>query len=293
MTPLPEIPDALAVNWAQWWPGEAERVARDVRERLGAAVAAWGLTELTPLEGGEVAMVLGARHAGGEVVVKLSPRVGEFAGEGEALALWAGEGIAPAVRGTRDGGLTLMLARLRPGGSLRDAGAGAAQILETIGGLCPRIHLEVAAGSFPSLAEYAAQERWTAKLAGRREHDELAGLLAPGDGDRLLHTDLHWLNVLRGGERWMVIDPKPHIGDPHAETFAFFAGPPLRAIPQARAAAREHVHGLAGGYARAAGLEPDRLLTWIRIRALAIIAEPEVATTPWGQRLSRLVDALG
>jgi len=36
-----------------------------------------------------------------------------------------------------------------------------------------------------------------------------------GNGDRLLHWDLHYDNVLAGSrEPWLAIDPKPLVGDP-------------------------------------------------------------------------------
>jgi streptomycin 6-kinase len=40
-------------------------------------------------------------------------------------------------------------------------------------------------------------------------------LSRPGPTDVLLHTDLHAGNVLAGERQpWMLIDPKPYVGDP-------------------------------------------------------------------------------
>jgi streptomycin 6-kinase len=262
-------------NWRAWWPSQADEIAADVRARLAAAVGAWRLSGLEPLTGGEVALVFAAATPGGDAVLKLSPRVAGAtdapAREGAALELWARAGIAPRVLGIRDDGLTLLLERVRPGHDLRHADAPA--IVRTIGALCPRVHLAVPPGRFGRLGEGSEAKSWRRALAGTRELGELEQLLTPTSDDRLLHTDLHWLNALRGPDGWLVIDPKPHVGDPHAEVFAFFDGPPLSAMPDGRQAAREHVRTLTALYARAAGLDRDRVQAWIRIRALAIVGQ--------------------
>jgi streptomycin 6-kinase len=92
----------------------------------------------------------------------------------------------------------------------------------------------------------------------------------------------------------VVIDPKPMIGDPHAEVFGFFDGPPLETIPGGRAAVREHVRRLSDVYARVSGMDRDRLETWIRIRALVFageLAEVDGDATR-RERVLRLADAI-
>ena len=301
-------------NWRAWWPAQAEAIAGDIRGRISAAVTAWRLTELEPLPGGEVALVFAAATPSGEAVLKLSPRVaGEtdaMAHEGSALELWSRAGIAPHVLATRDGGLTLLLEHIRPGHDLSHAEPGrvpalpgrksspppdAAEIVRTLGALCARIHLAVTPGRFRQLGEGSQALSWRRALDGSRELHTLERLLIPTRDDRLLHTDLHWLNALRGPDGWVVIDPKPYVGDPHADVFAFFAGPPLRAMPDGRREAREHVRALTELYAREAGLDRDRLEVWIRIRALAIVGEAGgtgVSQDGWRTRLLRLADAL-
>jgi streptomycin 6-kinase len=294
-------------NWRVWWPAQADAIAADVHARLTEAVAAWRLSALEPLPNGEVALVFGATTKGGEAVLKLSPRVAgetdELGQEGSALQLWASAGIAPHVLAARDDGLTLLLERVRPGHDLRHADAF--EIVRTLGALCPRVHLAVPPGRFRPLGAGSQAESWRRGLAGTRELDELEQLLTPTPQDRLLHIDLHWHNALRGPDGWMVIDPKPHVGDPHADVFAFFDGPPLGAMPDGRRAAREYVRTLTGMYAAAAGLDRDRIETWIRIRALAIVGEFAQAGAAegglgaagdrdhaWSERLLRLADAV-
>jgi streptomycin 6-kinase len=294
-------------NWRTWWPSQADAIAADIRARLAGAVTAWRLSELEPLPGGEVALVFAAATPDRDAVLKVSPRVAgetdELAQEGSALELWARTGIAPHVLAARDDGLTLLLERVRPGHDLR--GAGASEIVRTLGALCRHVHLAVPPGRFRPLGTGSQADSWRRALAGTRELDELEQLLIPTRQHRLVHTDLHWLNALRGPDGWVVIDPKPHVGDPHADVFAFFDGPPLGAMPDGRRAAREHVRRLTGLYADAAGLDRDRVETWIRIRALAIVGESAPAGAPavavgaasdpgraWSERLLRLADAL-
>jgi streptomycin 6-kinase len=210
-------------------------------------------------------------------VLKLSPRVpgetDELADEPHALALWARAGVGPQIHGTRDGGLTTLMERVRPGRNLRDTGADALEIVSTLGRLCPHIHLAGQGHRFRALRDASDISSWRRQLGGTRECDELERLLVPTAGDRLLHLDLHWLNALEGTAGWVVIDPKPVVGDPHADVFGFFDGPPVEAIPPMRGVARQHVHRLIGIYASAAGLDHDRVTAWVRIRALVYAGE--------------------
>jgi streptomycin 6-kinase len=285
-------------NWRLWWPAHAERIAADMRARLPAAIAAWDLRRLTPLTGGEVALVFAAASAYGDAVLKLSPRVAgetdELAAEPLALELWSVAGVAPRVHGSRDGGHTVLMERVRPGHNLRDAGAGALQIVSTLGRLCPLIHLAGQEHRFRRLRDGADIPSWRRQLAGTRERDELERLLEPADDDRLLHIDLHWLNALRGPAGWVVIDPKPLVGDPHAEVFGFFDGPPLETLADGRAGAREQLRRLTDAYARAAGLDRDRLEAWVRLRALVFAGQldAEGGDAARRERLLRVADAL-
>jgi hypothetical protein len=88
------------------------------------------------------------------------------------------------VLATRDDGLTLLLNRVRPGHNLR--GADAYEIVQTLGALCPRVHLPVTPGRFRPTGEGSQALSWRRALAGTRELDELERLPTPARGDRLL-----------------------------------------------------------------------------------------------------------
>lgn len=263
--------------------------------RCEEARRAWSLEHLQLLPGGEVALVLAARTASGEdAVLKLGPRAADRRRslEGTALALWAEHGVAPRVLGVRDDGETLLLERVCPGDSLGERGAGADEVLETIGAVCARIHLaadRIGEDGFPPLGDHARDDGWLESLHGTSEHDELVALLAPTAGDRLLHIDLHALNVLRGPRGWVAIDPKPCVGDPCAEVYGFLDGAPLRELPGDRGACRAWLRARLARYGRASGEDPERLAVWLRIRAQILLGE---GAGDKREPLLRLCDAL-
>lgn len=286
----------LLDNWADWRLGDVDALAADVLTRCEDAKRAWGLEALEPMPGGAVALVLAARTgSGADAVLKLSPRPAEQTSslEGAALALWADRGFAPRVIAARDDGMTLLLERVRPGESLAERGASADEVIETVGALCRQIHLragEIGDLGFPTLADHALGDGWSRSLAGTREHDELAALLVAGSDERLLHVDLHALNVLRGPRGWLVIDPKPCVGDPCAEIYGFLDGAPLNELPDDGARAQTWLRARLARYGAASGEDPERLAAWLRIRAQILIAQGAGAER---EPLLRVCDALG
>src|ERR687895_2130920 len=65
----------LEARWRGYWPGvDAADLVADVEGRLTSAAAAWGLKDIEPLDGGQVALTCGATQNGRPVVLKLNPR---------------------------------------------------------------------------------------------------------------------------------------------------------------------------------------------------------------------------
>jgi streptomycin 6-kinase len=159
----------------------------------------------------------------------------------------------------RDGGMTLLLERITPGGSLDDEDLAWEEKLEILGRLVARLHVpRPAPPSIPRLADYA--QLWRTALDDPGLVRELDGLLAGGSEDALLHGDLHPGNALRGRAGWTVIDPSAVRGDRHADIWALIC-------PQAPddSTTGERV----GLYADAAGLDAERARAWARVRAAA------------------------
>jgi streptomycin 6-kinase len=77
----------------------------------------------------------------------------------------------------------------------------------------------------------------------------------------LLCTDLHGDNILAAGRApWLVVDPKPYVGDPAYDVLQHMlcCEDRLAADPA----------GLAGRMARLAGLDPGRVRLWLFARAV-------------------------
>lgn len=193
--------------------------------------------------------------------------------EGLALDTWAGDGAVRLLR--TDGEWTHLLERLDAG---RDLTAVPVQeALEVAGTLMRRLRVPAPTG-LGLLSVEAAKLADRLALAAARATDSpvpnrlfaaaldvLGTLLAePRDGT-LLHTDLHYFNVLAAErEPWLAIDPKPISGDP-----AYEVAPLLwNRWPEAVATGDPGAESLrrAAIACAAAGLDPDRAGAWVLVR---------------------------
>ncbi|MDX1649937.1 MAG: aminoglycoside phosphotransferase family protein, partial [Myxococcota bacterium] len=205
------------------------------------------------------------------VVLKVQYPHRECAHEAEALRVWDGDGAVRLLAHdpTRH---ALLLERCTPGSPLSDRPPGEA--LEVLIGLLPRLWRRADA-SFHRLEEEAARwrrhlpERWAE--AGRPFErallDEalaaLEELPASQPEQVLLHQDLHGGNVLRAQrEPWLVIDPKPLVGER-----AFAVAPIVRSaeLGHEEKAVRRRLAQLA----RALDLDPERARRWALAQTLA------------------------
>jgi streptomycin 6-kinase len=142
--------------------------------------------------------------------------------EADGLALWNGDGAVRllAARKSEDT-QTLLLERCRPGAQLREMLAEPEQDV-VIARLLRRLwdHQPPAGGPFRPLEEMC--DYWAGSLEAKsgtalaRQAVSLLRELPASAGERvLLCTDLHAGNVLSAQrEPWLVIDPKPFVGDP-------------------------------------------------------------------------------
>lgn len=158
----------------------------------------------------------------GEAVLKITWPHPEATTESLALQVWNGHGAARLYRAdpTR---FAILLERLHD----RDLhGVDIDRACEVIGDLLTTLR-RPPHPRLPRLADYAERQavelRAAPPVIPRRYLDQAAALArelvarAPGE-ERLLHTDLHYGNVL-GAYRspWLAIDPKPVAGDPAFE----------------------------------------------------------------------------
>ncbi|NUO98790.1 MAG: hydroxyurea phosphotransferase [Nonomuraea sp.] len=201
--------------WSAGLPALAERYLEE-----------WGLRldEGPPMHG-VVSLVLPVvREDGSEAALKLQPVTDENDTEAHGLRAWAGDGSVLLLDADPETG-TLLLERLDSGRPL-SAVPDDMEALKILTELLGRLTARAAPPELRRLGDIAAamlgdvDRALTALPRDRDRHwlrwcaDAVAELVHE-PGDRLLHWDLHYDNVLAADrEPWLAIDPKPLAGDP-------------------------------------------------------------------------------
>jgi streptomycin 6-kinase len=237
--------------------------------------SAWQLELGDPyLPGGQCAWVAPARDpAGSELVLKVGWRHREAEHEADALRLWDGDGAIRCFASRRlDDTVALLLERCTPGRQLGKALPEPEQD-EVIARLLRRLWARPLTGGQPfgSLRDICA--RWAESVEiglalnrsvpdpglARAGADMLRELSRTDGPSVLLCTDLHAENVLSSErEPWLVIDPKPFIGDP--------AFDPVQHILNCdRRLARDPI-GVANRMAELCEVDPERVRLWLFAR---------------------------
>lgn len=220
------IPPDLAVSQVRYRGEEGRTWIEGLPALAESYLHRWDLRLDGPPWHGAVALALPVRRADGSpAVLKLQPVDDETAGEGAALRAWAGDG---AVMLAAWDGEAMLLERLdadRPLSTVADTDAAVTVIASLLG----RLQNRAAPPGLRSLSDVVSGmlDAVPQTLSGMSSPDERAALrrwasivaeVATEPGDRLLHWDLHYDNVLAGErEPWLAIDPKPLGGDPGFE----------------------------------------------------------------------------
>ncbi|MCT1478414.1 aminoglycoside phosphotransferase family protein [Microbacterium sp. p3-SID336] len=198
-------------------PDRAERLCATAEEFLRA----WDLRRDGTARSGEAGMLLPVRAADGErAALKVQAPSPEVDAAVRGLAAWDGRGIVRMLRSEAARG-AMLLERLDADRSLESVGEDEA--IRVVGGLLARLHSTPPVAGLPRL-EAVVQEMLdaadTARVLpaeDRRRVDRWTGAvaeLAHDAGERFLHWDLHFGNVLAGTrEPWLAIDPEPLVGD--------------------------------------------------------------------------------
>ena len=238
--------------------------------------------------GGSASWVAPARTRTGErVVLKLGWTHEEALHEADGLRLWDGKGTVRLIDSCVDGPTSALLLEIcDPGIALSRAMAEKDRDL-VIAGLLQRLWIEPPIGHpFRPLALMCDQwatsfELDNAKAIARGEEQIDPGLARAGielfrqlpltaDRSVLLLTDLHHDNVLSARrEPWLVIDPKPYLGDPAYDTLQHMLNFPGRLAADPR--------GLADRMAGLLGLDPGRVRLWLFARCVQeSVEEPDL-----------------
>jgi streptomycin 6-kinase len=225
-----DIPDELIAQHKHAGGKAGRAFVASLPQRAERFLRHWRLRLDGPSMYGRCALVLPVLRAdGSRAVLKLQDVDEETAGEPLALRAWNGDGAARLLACDDETG-TLLIERLDQARRLadlpdsREATLVVARLLarltatkapaglRSLGGIAARL-AERAAAATPRAAEPAERRLLVDCAAAVRE-------VAGEPGDRLLHWDLHFENVL-GSERapWLAIDPKPLAGDPGFDLF--------------------------------------------------------------------------
>jgi streptomycin 6-kinase len=268
--PWPDIPAHLALNCRKT-PERAVWLAA-LPDTIRSLAARWSLTLGAPLEGPHVSASWVAPASlpdGTSAILKLGLPHFEADYELAGLRFWNGD---PTVRlfAFENTLNAMLLERCHPGDTLH--ALDQAEQDTVIAGLLHRLwRVPTAPHPFrplsTMLANWAAETRaaehdWPDPVLVREGLRLFEELSRPTATDVLLATDLHAGNILRAQrEPWLVIDPKPFIGDPAYDVtqHIFNCESRLRTNP------RDVMHRLAD----LAGLDRDRVHLWTFAREAA------------------------
>jgi streptomycin 6-kinase len=235
----------------------------------------WSLEVGAPFQpGGQAAWVAPARtKAGEDVVVKVGWRHPEAEHEAAGLRVWDGQGsVRLYATEESDDTIALLIERCVPGSALASRPEPEQDLV--IASLLSRLWRELAPGhEFRPLQEMC--DAWAD--AFQQKSARRPGVLDPGlarEGARvfrslpasaerhvLLCTDLHAGNVLAAQrEPWLMIDPKPYVGDPTYD--------PLQHLLNCDERLHADPIGFVRRIADLLALDPDRLLLWLFARCV-------------------------
>ena len=243
----------------------------------------WSLDVGTPFQpGGQTAWVAPARTTSGEdVVLKVGWRHDEAEHEAAGLRVWDGHGsVRLHATEESDDTIALLIERCVPGTALASRPEPEQDLV--IASLLSRLWREQAPGhEFRPLQEMCdawadAFEQKSATRPGSLEpglaRDGVSlfrALPASAERDVLLCTDLHAENVLAAQrEPWLMIDPKPYVGDPTYD--------PLQHLLNCEERLHTDPHAFVRRMADLLALDPDRLLEWLFARC--VVESPDWPT---------------
>lgn len=266
---------ALPEDWARQvatYPADGGPTGQEWLDTVPALVTRtlhrWELEVDGPVRTGWTALVVPVRRGTERLALKVVWPHPEAALEHLALRDWGAAGAVRLVAADPGSG-ALLLERLDADRDLRTIDVEPA--CAVVGDLLARLHrpagpmyLRLADYLLPHLDRMQDRPRIPRRIV---QHTRALGaeLLAGPEPDRLLHTDLHYENVLAGPDgSWVAIDPKPLAGHPGFELYPLLDNriDDLDGLPFRSAMRRRLTIG-----AEAMGLDLDAAFAWTLLRA--------------------------
>jgi len=256
-------------------------------ERIAALEREWGFRTGPALDhGGCVSWVAPVElEAGSDAILKIGLPDDEGRFEAEALRFLDGQGAVRLLHASEDG-FSMLLERCIPGTDLWSLGDDEADAVAA--GLLPRLWREPdPTAPFIALTDVVAQ--WCEMMPGMAAEgyapDLIAHAIARGQElaasqpqHVLLHSDFHPGNVLAAQrEPWLMIDPKPAMGDPAYDLAQWLANR-YDAVIQAADPVLAYRYQI-DRFAERLGLDPARIAGWAFVKALG---------WEWGQEVADL-----
>lgn len=268
--PLPRnLVDAAVSQGRDTWLTTVDTTVQVMQQR-------WSLGLGSPFQpGGQTAWVAPAGRDGVlDKVLKVAWRHPEAEHEGDGLREWDGDGAVRlhAIEAYDDETTVLLLERCVPGTELSDRAEREQDTI--VAGLLRRLWREPAPGhpyrALQQMCDWWADEfeqkaaRAAVQIDPGLAREGMAlfrSLPATAPRTVMLCTDLHAGNVLAAErEPWLVIDPKPYVGDPTYDPLQHM----LNCDQRLQSSPRDLAHRMAD----LLDLDRDRLLRWLFARCV-------------------------
>jgi len=263
------------------WRARLPQAVRDVERR-------WSLSIDTPFGGDDIScsLVAPVTRGGTPAVLKVAMPHMEGDHEIEGLRFWNGDPTVRLLEADEALG-AMLLERCEPGTTLRMLPE--LEQDRVIAGLLRRLWRSPPPNRFRPLSMMIAS--WSDETRQQIERWPDAGLVNDGlrvfteltrsaSEERLLATDLHAGNVLRAQRMpWLVIDPKPFVGDPAYDA--------TQHLLNCRARMRADPAGTIRRFADVLGVDDERVRLWTFARAAA--APRDDWRDDWWMELARAI----
>ena len=246
-------PESAWLDVAPW--GITPPVASRLRAIAEEVAREWGVPLGERLTAGRFSYVA---FAGDHAVLKVVPVEDDEADhEADALALLDGDGAVRLLRHDR-ARRAILIERARPG---HDASGLSEEEASRVATAAAKRFWRPAPRDRPFRWIGDHVPRWLDNAGDHylvRQAKEIYATMQPGDST-LVHGDFHHHNLLSHGDGWVVIDPKPMVGEPEFDVPTFLWNP-IGHMPT-----RDSVEHWIGAFADA-GLDANLIRKWAIVR---------------------------